>query len=502
MSVSYDIEINTDKPLKAIAENQVKSASSQIRLKGLKYLLCIYAILTMGIQYLILAGERAAQTVNFAIFTACFTLMLRFPETLVAAISAVPFLGIFSYRGKTALVALIALMGCAFAWRLWKRINSLFNPQLALIIIFFSYVTANWFFSDRSVTDTGMGNLKLFFIRGIVPALLIATLTPARESFRRFLSALGVFSLFTAMLIFAADFKLGKISNMLWGGGGRIGLFGLDPISISLPLGLSGVVFAHYVMKAQSVKVKIAAFLAFCLAFYAVFPTGTRQTLLCMAIAILTYAMLVYRSYFGKVFWVVAMLVILLTGFLSITGSYHTQRFDVGTKGYFQDESFLGRIKTMKRGLDTFSASPLLGVGAGGHGKYIYTTNPYTHERVKDKEHIHNLFVELLAEQGLVGFLLFIAPLAIALVRITRTLHSTDVDEVRSLAAVAMALMVFSLIQSNISGSLAVSGAVIVMLAAWMDLLARESTLSPVPASDGPVGGGSPLTQARRECNG
>ncbi len=492
----------------ALGPEQPGAASDEERsdrdkgLKGGKYCLFLYSLMTLGIQYLILAGERAAQTVDFAIFTACFALMLRFPETLAAAISAVPFLGIFSYRGKTALVVLIALMGCAFAWRLRKRINSLFNLPLALVIIFFGYVAANWYFSDQSVTETGLGNLKLFFIRGITPAVLIATLTPARESFRRFLAALGVFSLFTAMLIFAADFKLGKISNMLWGRGGRIGLFGLDPISISLPLGLAGVVFAHYVLKARSVKVKIAALLASCLAFYAVFPTGTRQTLLCMAIAILAYALLVYRSYFGKVFWVVAMLVILLTGFLSITGNYHTQRFDIGTKGYFQDESFLGRITTMKRGLDTFATAPFLGVGAGGHGKYIYTINPYTHERVKDKEHIHNLFVELLAEQGLVGFLLFLAPLAIALVRITKTLRSTGNDEFRSLAAVVMALMVFTLIQANISGSLAVSGSVIVMLVAWMSILARETAPSPAPSRNGPAGGCAPPLEEERVSNG
>jgi O-antigen ligase len=304
------------------------------------------------------------------------------------------------------------------------------------------------------------------------------TLTSPRDCFRRFLAGTAILAIFTAIMIFAVDFHVGKLSNFSWGGG-RVGLFGLDPISISLPLGIAGVVLAHYFLSSGRFAVKVSAFLAATLVFYSVFPTGTRQTILCMAIAILTYVWLAFRSYFGKTLGVVVMLMIIVAGFVGVTGHYKNERFDVNKKGYFQNQSFLDRIKTMKRGLNTFSESPILGAGTGGHGIDIYITNPYTNERSRDKEHIHNLFVELLAEQGILGFILFLVPLMIVIVRMMKCINKTKDKNLRQIYSVTLALVAFVIVQSNISGGLAVSGSIIVELVAWMSVLTGEMTLVP-----------------------
>ena len=451
----------------------VKEDLEKIGIVEKSYLFVVFSLFSIVTFIMVARGEVAMRTVVFALTTLGFVLLMRYPATLIAAVLVLPFLPVISYGGVTELMALLLLMACVIVWRLWWRISSILNLPVILWLIFFLYVVGNWYFSGQKDLQFGASRLKLFLIRGVGPMLVIMTLMEGRRHFGQFLFAVTMLSLLTVVMIACAYFGIGQITRTIWVSE-RIALFGLNPISLSLPVGISGVILAHYIFSSERVMMKFGAMLLAVPVSWAIFPTGTRQTVLSMVVGILTYTLLAYRSYFGKAFWSISAMAVILAGFIIITSNYQSERFDVTSKGYFESKSFQGRIETLKRGLKTFHSAPLFGVGTGGHGGFIYTVDPYTGKRVKDKEHIHNLAVELLAEQGLVGLFLFLLPLGIGVLRLLCMLSGAPAGHSRSAAAIAMALMVFALIQASISGGLGISGSFIVVLVVWMDRLWRE----------------------------
>jgi len=439
------------------------------------YLITTHSLFLTAALMLVARGEKAAQTLAFGIFAAGFALLLRYPEALVAAVNAVPFLGAFSYGGVTALIALLVLMALVICWRLARRPTHLFNLAIMLTLLFFAYLVLNWYLSGQVDEEGGAGKLRLYFIRGVIPVALVLTLDDTLNRLRGFLFSWVSFALLSSLMIVATYLGLASLSGADWGGSGRIGLFGFDPISFSLPIGIAGIILVHYFLHATHAMLKPVILALFGFMFFSLFPTGSRQTLLAMAVGILVYTFIAYRSFFGKALAAMVVLLALLAAFFGVAGRYKSDRFDVMAEGYAKNSSFQGRMITLERGMETFRGAPLFGVGLGGHGKYIYTTNPHTGKRVKDKEHVHNLFVELLAEQGIVGLTLFLLPLAMVCWQLSRRLREGQTDQhFRTHAGLLFALLAFALLQANISGGISVSGAFMTTLVAWASMLSRK----------------------------
>jgi O-antigen ligase len=404
---------------------------------------------------------------------------------LVAAVHSLPYLGSFSYGGVTALIVLLALMTLAFCLRIVRRPAILANLPIMLQLVFFAYIVLNWYLSGQRNPEDGLGTLRLFFIRGVIPAALILTVGNALERLQGFLVSTVAFSFLSTVMVVTSYLGLSNINGSQWGGSERIALFGFDPISFSLPIGFACVILAHFFLRAGSSLVKPILLTLFAFMFFSIFPTGSRQTILALAFGILAYSFVAYRKFFAKSLASIAVALALVVGFFTVTSHYKSDRFDVTSKGYLENSSFKGRLVTMQRGLDTFMTAPLFGVGAGGHGKYIFMTNSYTGKTVKEKEHIHNLFIELLAEQGVVGLGLFLLPLVMAVWNLWSAIQrSPDDSYFRANAAAVFALLVYSIVQSNISGGIAVSGGVIFTVIAWSSVLAKERAELQEPAQD------------------
>lgn len=76
----------------------------------------------------------------------------------------------------------------------------------------------------------------------------------------------------------------------------------------------------------------------------------------------------------------------------------------------YQEDSFRGRSSELLTGLSMFKSSPFLGVGAGN---YKYNYQKYSQligiEQRAEARDPHSLYVQLLAENGILGFLAFVA---------------------------------------------------------------------------------------------
>lgn len=89
------------------------------------------------------------------------------------------------------------------------------------------------------------------------------------------------------------------------------------------------------------------------------------------------------------------------------------------------DDSTLGRIRLIKKSIEIFKLHPLIGVGIGNFSLYNVGTggvNGY---------YAHNNYLELLADLGIIGFLLYYLPYIICLYKLKRTLNIVKLENER-----------------------------------------------------------------------
>ncbi len=85
-------------------------------------------------------------------------------------------------------------------------------------------------------------------------------------------------------------------------------------------------------------------------------------------------------------------------------------------------ESVPGRLETYKAAFDMFKEKPLFGYGIGSASEII---SQKTHFSAKNQT-VNNEFLEILAENGLIGFLLFMAFLVSILIELRKVFVKTD----------------------------------------------------------------------------
>ena len=156
---------------------------------------------------------------------------------------------------------------------------------------------------------------------------------------------------------------------------------------------------------------KLAAVLMLGIIFYIVLNTYSRGAYLVIAIdAVLI--LLMFRKRFNPMILIgVATVMVLMFPFLPATyRDRFTSLFVVTTEnGIYQDTSLRGRSSEMLTGLAMFAEHPILGVGAGN-----YPTNYQRYAQLigiefrAEARDPHSLYVQLLAETGILGTITFL----------------------------------------------------------------------------------------------
>jgi tetratricopeptide (TPR) repeat protein len=112
-----------------------------------------------------------------------------------------------------------------------------------------------------------------------------------------------------------------------------------------------------------------------------------------------------------------------------------------------------GRIILWKASVQAFEAHPIGGIGAGAFSEY-WAQHQKQREQVQDA---HSLYVETLAETGIIGFLLLMAALAAPLVGFWRVRH-------RALSGAALAAYVAYLVGAGVDWDWELAGVTLVAL--------------------------------------
>jgi len=157
--------------------------------------------------------------------------------------------------------------------------------------------------------------------------------------------------------------------------------------------------------------IKLAALFMLGIILYVVLNTYSRGAYLVLAIDVVLILFVFEKRFNPLIAFAGLTILILLIPFLpaSYRDRFFTLSVFTAENGIYQDTSFRGRTSEMLTGLTMFASHPILGVGAGN-----YPTN-YQHyaqligiEFRAQARDPHSLYVQLLAETGILGTIAFL----------------------------------------------------------------------------------------------
>ncbi len=291
-------------------------------------------------------------------------------------------------------------------------------------ILIGGYVAATllsiWFASPEPVAMT-----ILFYDRAIAPILLylvIRLVGISNDDARWFVPA-TVFLLLTQTAIGLMGWWAPAALPSAWtvhAGERTTGTF-RDPNVFGVSVLFAGLLLLHYGVVVKE-KARRAWFVGLSiLAFWMVFMTFSRANWIVLALVV-TALMVVQRPHFHRlVLGIIPVLAVLtVLGVFSTQFEWASQRLDSAQS----EESALSRLPVVYASVRMFAARPITGWGYENFDEYDRDFQAAVGDLVyPNKDHAsHNFYLTTLAEQGLIGLLLFMSPVVYWLVRTARTL--------------------------------------------------------------------------------
>jgi O-antigen ligase len=319
------------------------------------------------------------------------------------------------HRGLPVWALMVVIVGAATGVRP-RRLPRLGLPEVLMA----GYLTVTAI-SILYTAPVVIREMFVFYDRVFVPMclyLLVRLLVPDERDIARLLPAVVVVLVAQSVIgmmswIGPAALRpewLGKVGERTVGTLQSADLFGATMIFCAVFILHCG--FA----RARTRAARVATMLAFGLAILMVFMSFSRATWLAGVLMLLGLAV-IFRQYLHRIVVVGAVLLVLLgiTGVLNTQWQYAQYRFDSSQS----EESALSRLPVFLAAVRMFQAKPVTGFGYENFDRVSRPFQGRIGDLVyPDKNHAsHNLFLTLLAEQGIVGFVLYLGPLLVWLAR-------------------------------------------------------------------------------------
>ena len=158
--------------------------------------------------------------------------------------------------------------------------------------------------------------------------------------------------------------------------------------------------------------IKLSALFMLGIISYIILNTYSRGAYLVLAIDVVLILFVFEKRFNPIIAFAGLSLLILLIPFLPATyrDRFNTLTAFTAQNGIYQDTSFRGRTSEMLTGLTMFASHPILGVGAGNYPlNYQHYAQLIGIEFRAEARDPHSLYVQLLAETGILGTIAFFA---------------------------------------------------------------------------------------------
>ena len=312
------------------------------------------------------------------------------------------------HRGLPVLTLVVVLVGSVIGTRS-RALPKLGWPEILMA----GYVLAT-LLSIFYTSEEPMAAVILLFDRVVVPMCLylIVRLLEPEEGDLRWLVPAAVFVLLTQSLIGVVSWTVPGVLPSDWLGklGERtIGSL-RTPDVFGTTLLFCGLFLVNQALNMRNRGVgRFWAVLVLVLTMFMIFMTFSRGNWLAASLALLG-TLFIYRD-FAKTLLVVLVPVVILglaTGALAGQVRHAQERF----LSEQSEESALSRLPVVFASIRMFEAKPLLGWGYESFDRFDREFQKQVGDLIyPEKDHAsHNLYLTTLAEQGIVGFLLFLGP--------------------------------------------------------------------------------------------
>jgi len=284
------------------------------------------------------------------------------------------------------------------------RIQKLFSPYLLILIVFLVTLICYLIISPNQTY--GLQKCLLFIVKIVFPLLAFGLLSPFNDDdIKVFLTAIILGSLLTSLNLFAygnIHFDRGVIENFS------------NPITVSRVIGLGAtlilVLFSAKIFEIRRIPTVqfFFAILLFCLMIFSMLLTGSRGPLLSVFLAFLfavPFSIKHLRLKYLKTVIISLSIILLIVVVSNVVIDVNNIQFasverimrNLTTLG--QNSSDQARINLYIEAVDNFIDTEGLGLGTGGFSYYF---------GVIKYRYPHNLFLEVAAEQGIIGLMLLL----------------------------------------------------------------------------------------------
>jgi O-antigen ligase len=251
-------------------------------------------------------------------------------------------------------------------------IKRLFIPWIIFLIYFFIRA----FIPGEGFSEYGLFKLVVFFLKGVLPsALFIIWLDNREEELQKLELIFFIFGLFLSLL---------TVYNYFIFHEARTSVLGINPIWLAryIAIGLIALVnlsFKYYY------KILLGIIM-----FMGMLPTGSRGPLLILILVLLIRIILYLKEKYPGRGYLVLLVVVLILVSVIIYQDFFTR----GSENILEEHNVRVRIDLYREAFADFMNNPISGSGSGSFNYQIHN-------------YPHNIILELLAETGLIGLILF-----------------------------------------------------------------------------------------------
>jgi O-antigen ligase len=266
-------------------------------------------------------------------------------------------------------------------------------------------------------------------LRWLTPAVIIVLLTQ---------SAIGLVSWLAPAMV-PADWRFDATRT--------VGSF-QDPDVFGTTLVFCAVVIVHQSMSAhRTLLSRVAALLLFVLAIVMVFLTLSRATWIA-GLIVLAGIVGVYRAHLKQLVMIVVPVIVLLLASGVVSGQLRFAHERLESEE--ARESALSRLPVAYAAVRMLEARPVAGWGYGNFDRFSRAFETRVGDLVyPEKAHAsHNLFLTILAEQGIAGLVLYLGPMLIWLLRTPSSLPNMPSAGRRLLAILWLVVVSFVVVNS------------------------------------------------------
>lgn len=282
-----------------------------------------------------------------------------------------------------------------FASLLINRGKLTFPPITRKVLVFWAAMLAAiplaYWKTAATLTAIDFGVIVIYHV-------LIINLVNTKRRFRAFLlTFVGLMGWLTFSTLFQASHGQYEVRNGL---DRAVGLTSSasDPNALGVTL-VSGLPFVLLFCARGRMGTRLLASAVAAASVWTVVLSGSRTSFICF---IFLCAAFVFTRKRGLIY--LPLVIVLLVGLWSVMPAEYQQRY-LSIRDTANDESYQNRVRSWHAGWEMFKDHPLTGVGAG-----VFATangSQYFPARVKLWMQPHNLYVQVMAELGLVGIVAF-----------------------------------------------------------------------------------------------